>query len=246
MNERFAPSAIWLGLVGGIIMAATADAQYRWLTGEPQSWVLALMTVIAGIMAGVSIGALRRQARNERLGMQGEVAVAETLQQLVPHGYRILHDVQPHSSSTNGASSEGGGPNIDHVVVGPAGVFVIETKTRSKPASGGAQAVVSFNGSRVLVDGHAPDRDPLVQVLATAADVARYLHQTLRAEIRPRPVVLYPGWFVKTEQAARGSDVWVLNDPSFVKWVLNEEDRVTPLSESVIADIERALVARCR
>lgn len=51
-----------------------------------------------------------------RSGIRGEMRVAGFLAELEPDGYRVLHDV------------ELGRGNADHVVVGPAGVFVIETK----------------------------------------------------------------------------------------------------------------------
>jgi hypothetical protein len=57
------------------------------------------------------------------VGLRGEQAVAEALAQdlIVMAGYRSFHDVPGD-----------GEWNVDHVVVGPAGVFVIETKARSR------------------------------------------------------------------------------------------------------------------
>ena len=45
--------------------------------------------------------------------------------------------------------------NIDHVVVGPTGVFSIETKHWKKPA--GPDHRIFYDGRRILVDGHAPE-----------------------------------------------------------------------------------------
>ena len=62
--------------------------------------------------------------RNDRLGYLGELDVAEHLQPLLAHGYRVFHDVP----AEGGASAF----NLDHVAVGPNGVALIETKTRRK------------------------------------------------------------------------------------------------------------------
>ncbi len=51
-----------------------------------------------------------------RRGIVGEERVAELLTELEPEGYRALHDLDI------------GRGDADHVLIGPAGVFVIETK----------------------------------------------------------------------------------------------------------------------
>ncbi|HEX5753387.1 MAG TPA: nuclease-related domain-containing protein [Archangium sp.] len=51
-------------------------------------------------------------------GAEGEEHVAGLLQQLQPHGWAIEHDVKIGAR----------GANIDHLLVGPPGVFVINTK----------------------------------------------------------------------------------------------------------------------
>src|SRR5207249_11066461 len=71
--------------------------------------------------------------------LRGEQAVAEALndRSLVAASYTAFHDVQSD-----------GDWNIDHVVVGPGGVFVIETKSRSRRKAKFDQQehVVTFDG----------------------------------------------------------------------------------------------------
>jgi hypothetical protein len=66
---------------------------------------------------------LEDQMRTWRFGMRGEQAVAEALtdRSLAAAGYVAFHDLPGD-----------GKWNIDHVVVGPAGVFVLETKARPR------------------------------------------------------------------------------------------------------------------
>ena len=59
--------------------------------------------------------ALEKERESLRKGAAGEKSVAHTLNKL-PDEFRVANDVATPSG------------NLDHVVIGPTGVFVIETK----------------------------------------------------------------------------------------------------------------------
>lgn len=92
--------------------------------GSSMSWTL---TIILGI--GLTVYCLTNLLkhlnlrRSYQLGYEGEIAVGQELNQLMLDGYRVYHDFP------------GDKFNIDHIVVGPPGVFAVETKARSKPTS---------------------------------------------------------------------------------------------------------------
>ncbi|HEX6878259.1 MAG TPA: NERD domain-containing protein [Nocardioidaceae bacterium] len=63
-----------------------------------------------------------RRARNFELGALAEERTASLLDELITYGFRCLHDrAWPGTRSAN----------IDHIVVGPSGVFVVDTKNWS-------------------------------------------------------------------------------------------------------------------
>lgn len=66
------------------------------------------------------------RARNNHLGLLGEQVVGQVLDSLSSDSVRVFHDLQIRDPKRKPR-------NIDHVVLTPAGVFVIETKTRRKP-----------------------------------------------------------------------------------------------------------------
>jgi hypothetical protein len=117
------------GVIFGGIMSFTASFAL-------QEWVQAVFhtkpapvfaTVVAVVGCAVGIIGLKStvaRARNLVLGSRGEKVVADALEELRVLGYAVFHDIP------------GDGFNIDHVLVGPRGVFVIETKARKYSLSG--------------------------------------------------------------------------------------------------------------
>ena len=110
----------------------------------------------------------------------------------------------------------GDGFNIDHVLIGPTGVYTIETKTISKPSKG--QCEIVYDGETVSVNGFTPERNPIVQAKAQANWIKGFLKEVITEDLAVQPVVLYPGWFVKPQP--KSCEVWVLNPdllPGFLK-----------------------------
>ena len=104
-------------------------------------------------------------------GARGEESVAALLSAL-PSGYHVFHDV---------ACGESGG--IDHVVVGPRGLFVIETKCWS--------GKVTVEEGAVLFNGMLPSRSPIAQVRASAHALAAFLSKRLDAVPACVPIVCF-------------------------------------------------------
>lgn len=145
--------------------------------------------------AGWRLHRLRPRMRALRQGIEGEKAVGQFLERLREQGYQVFHDLI------------GEGFNVDHVLVGPAGVFTIETKTWSKPQRGDARIV--YDGSTLTVAGRVPDRDPLVQAKAQANWLRGLLFESAGRRIEVQPVVVFPGWYVEAAPGAQRA-VWVL------------------------------------
>lgn len=181
-----------------------------WLMARPVTpWATTGAAVlILGLLVADLAPRLRR-ARNYRLGLQGELHTAEWLGELARSGYRVFHDLQGERG------------NIDHIAVGPAGVLVIETKTRSK--SKGAK--VRYDGARLLVGDWDATEQFLGQARACRDDVRRRLREysEIAAQIPVRAVVAIPGWKVE-ERHASGAEVWVLNPKDRIAaWAVQEE-----------------------
>lgn len=67
----------------------------------------------------------------------------------------------------NGLRFGGGKQNLDHVIVGPAGIFVVETKNW--------KGSVEFREGKLFAGGKEPSRPPLSQVKTATAELVSYL-----------------------------------------------------------------------
>jgi hypothetical protein len=99
-----------------VAVAALAGQQFATHTGLLDPW-LAGLTTAAGAAWRLRFRA-SQPTRAWRDGARGERATARRLQRLERHGYVVLHDLQVPGSHAN----------LDHLAIGPAGVFAIDSK----------------------------------------------------------------------------------------------------------------------
>jgi hypothetical protein len=184
------------------------------------AWVVTLAALGMVAFAAFRLARLRGRLRNLRQGAEGERAVGQFLDRLAERGYRVFHDVV------------GVGFNIDHVMVSPAGVLAIETKTWSKPS--GRDARVVCNGEDIKVGGMTPERNPIVQAKAGAAWLRQLLSDSTGKRVDVHPVVLFPGWFVEQDSAGRRL-AWVLEPKALPSFLDNEPLRLNAEDLNLIA-----------
>ncbi|MDP1946968.1 MAG: nuclease-related domain-containing protein [Nitrospirota bacterium] len=167
--------------------------------------------------------------RNLRLGRDGERVVGELLEPLRGKGYRVFHDIP------------GANFNIDHAIVGPAGIFMIETKTRSK-LTGGSHKMF-YDGQAIRLEDGRSFQKPLKQARAQAQWLANLLNDGRGTTFTVRPVVVFPEWYVERTGPRSMQDVWVLNPKALGKF-LDHEPQV--LSTDAINAVSHALTQHCR
>lgn len=113
--------------------------------------------------------------------------------------------------------------NIDHVLIGPRGIYTIETKTLGKPQRGPCEIEVREDG--IHANGRLMERDAAVQAKAQA----RWLHNFLGESQFKRfvqPVVVFPGWFIKPFDM-RAAGVWMLEPKGLDRFIDNQPEVIT-------------------
>ena len=156
-----------------------------------------------------------------RIDYDAEVEVGTALDQLVSQGYHIFHGFRKDSI------------DIDHVVVGPKGVFTIETKGHPRPSkkAGTEESTVTYNG-HVLFFPRGTDEDTVSNAERQAELISDWLGSGTGEAISARAVIVIPGWFVK-RTTSDGAPV--VNPDQFAS--LFEHIASRPLTEAQITRI---------
>lgn len=177
--------------------------------------ILALLGAGLVLILGIVLTARRvfrhfHERRNYLLGYLGEREVGESLEPLLSEGYAIFHDMP-----CEGARKDF---NIDHVVVGPTGLFAIETKTRRKGRAreGYREHEVIYDGKR-LVWPWAEEDFALVQAQNAAEWLTQWVHKMTGKSIVAKPVLALPGWYVTTKALGPVSVQNAKNLPSCIR-----------------------------
>jgi hypothetical protein len=194
---------------------------------EALYWVLGSVLTIFLVWR---VLALIGQRRRKRIGLAGEMATGEELNRLMLDGFHVYHDFPADRF------------NIDHIVVGPSGVFAVETKARSKGSRGNrmAEAKVTYDGERLRFPSWGTT-EPIDQAKAQAAWLSKWLSGAVGEPVKATPMVAIPGWYVE-RKAPDG--IPVLN-PKQVKTYLDAKKEGV-LSESMIKRICHQLEQKCR
>lgn len=184
-------------------------------------WIVSVMAIAVCGFAGWRFVRLRPRLKAIRQGIDGEKAVGQFLDRLREQGYTVFHDIVAGSF------------NVDHVLIGTGGVFTIETKTRSKPI--GRDARVTYDGKQLLVDGKAPDRDPIVQAKSQARWLGSVLQESTGRLFPVQAVVVFPGWFIDPG-VGKPQSVWVL-EPKSLPGFLSHQAEVMSAEDGEIGDV---------
>ncbi len=187
-----------------------------------QSHVGILFFLVASVAAVLLVWGDRRLA-NFLKGAKGEEWVAHELSFLSSE-YAVF----------NGLRLGGGKQNFDHVIVGPPGVFVVETKNW--------KGSVEFREGKLYAGGKEPSRPPLKQVKAATVELASWLDDHGCGGLPVHSILCFLGTRLP-EEVMNVNGVVVCTGARLVNVL--QENFDAPLSESirlnVVDELKRAI-----
>jgi len=202
-------------LLSLLMVAMALEEWLRWyLNSPPSPFVFSVMAITAVAYSVFKIIRAKSKIKALKQGRDGEKAVGQYLEKLREHGAQIFHDVPSKEF------------NLDHVVIIKSGIYVIETKTYSKPDKG--EAKIIFTGDSVIVNGNKDNEKPIIQVKAASSWLAEMLFESTGYKFTIKPVVLFPGWYIEPTSEAKASNVWVLNPKALPTFIENSKEQLKP------------------
>jgi hypothetical protein len=187
--------------------------------------VWTVIALIASIYSVIKIFQLAFKLRNIKLGYEGERFIGEFLEGLSKDGHEVIHDI---------FDGEG---NIDHVIIGPKGIYTVETKTRMKPKRG--EISIIHNGNGISINGSPFDEKPIIQAKTQAKWLHSFIKDELEMEVYVQPVVVFPEWWVDESKSQKNPEVWVLNQNRFMGYIRNNSKQ--SLDSNSIRHVSHAL-----
>jgi hypothetical protein len=189
-----------LSFIGPFLLCAWALPKLDWTKinfglGE---WILTIFFVGMLLWAIHKITRLVAKRKRLREGLDAELMTAQLLIPLASKGCQVFHDIPAD------------GFNLDHVVIGPHAVYLIETKSRKKAGKGKQSANVEYDGKALRFPDHVSSK-PVDQARHEARWLAEFLRGAAGEKVPVVPVVALPGWYVNSTRDAHLSDVVVLN-----------------------------------
>lgn len=164
------------------------------------------------------------------LGLEGELATGEELNQLMLDGCRVFHDIPIRWG------------NIDHVVVSQSGVYSVNTKLLGKPKQGDGKAeIIVDHDQNVIRFPDRPVRIPNDKLEMEAKWLAQHLTSSVGQKVEVEPMLALPGWFIK-ERKGRGS-VYVFNPIKPKKFFVQKRQVLSP---EMVQQIAHQLEQLCR
>ena len=211
----FSPFVFWVVYLTQLLQ------QWNHTGPQPQLWLW--IAIVATVAAAIWLWRLFPIARRLNRGERGELHVVDVLEELRSEGYKPVHDIV------------GDGFNIDHVIVGPGGVFAIETKYRS-----GKGQITFRNTEGMFVGDRLEEKDCLRQARMSAAAIRDLIHDSCGRREWVTPIVVFVGeWKIRDEW--RDTDTRVFTPDKLLRYIRNQQPRLTGNEIELIAShLERS------
>ena len=231
LDDKFLETLLWTLFFGPVCYLLFSIA---WQHRMTRVFYIELAMLAVFALGGFIFLAVRtvdaiRERSDYMLGFSGERAVGEELSKLMLDGCQVFHDFPG-----------GLNWNIDHIVVAPSGIYVIETKTRRKKKAprGNRKYEINCDGESL----EPPHDKSLEQAKRNAKSLSGFLSDATGEKIWVTPILTFPGWFVV--QRGKPNPYWaVLNHKQIRGYVIGRPTKLTPQR---IQQIAHQLDQKCR
>ena len=221
------------GLLPILLIQVIGNPLTELVLTQTNQFLIVLSPFVLGVCVSYFLSRKLLNLSHNLLGLKGERLVGEMLNKLMKDGFDVFHDFP--------LEPDGKSPNLDHIVVGPNGVFAIETKTWRKPkeTSDGKNWEVAFDG-KCLKFPHFTTKKGIGQATQNARLLSKHLSASTDESIKVIPILTLPGWFVSSQSI----DPLIVVNPKQIRGAILAKDKT--IDESLQKKIAYQLELRCR
>jgi hypothetical protein len=191
--------------------------------------IVGLLFICLAVAVAAAANYSRKRLQAFMKGAKGEEIIARELS-LLPEEFTVFHGLATHKRSIMAT----GTADIDHVVVGPNGIFVVETKNW--------KGAITIKNGNLLYDGEEPTRPPLEQVKTETNALRKYLESKTQKNSHIQPILCFASNSMPHgQQGAVG--VLVCNVNQLTNVILS--DNQNPISDLIRQTIITTLKKDC-
>lgn len=233
LMDRMNLLVLLVGLLPILLIQIIGSPLTELVLSQTNQFLIILLPFVLGVCIAFFMSKKLLNLSHNLLGLKGERLVGEMLNKLMKDGFDVFHDFP--------LEPDGKSPNIDHIVVGPNGVFAIETKTWRKPkeTSDGKNWEVTFDGKQLKFP-HFTTKKGIGQATQNARLLSKHLSANTDETIRAVPILALPGWFV----SSKSIDPLIVVNPKQIRSAILAKDKT--IDESLQKKIAYQLELRCR
>lgn len=180
--------------------------KYAGRNPDPQFW--ALIALVVTVYGGFEIFRLRPGLRQVRPTERGARGVAKVLNRVKKKGFVAFHNLTGENS------------NIDHVIVGPTGIYAIKIKARM-----GRGTIDYCDENELIFGGRISDNRPLAQVRSAAYTLHGQLQGSLPGYAVKPLLVFFGNW--RVHRGAGDFDVDVVTGDQLEDYLDRQQPELT-------------------
>jgi len=191
-----------LSLIGGFALGSVLPiARLGWQPAVLVATLFWILVFLIGRWALRRMDAIDRERMSWRKGTVGEFAIANTLEAL-PDGYVVVNDL----TKTLG--------NIDHVVIGPTGIYVIDVKNWNGTVKGDGEGELLWNG-------RPPDKPAIKNMLRAVMDFQNKVKALTEKDYFVRGLIVFPIAYVEADFGST-RQIHCLRDERLIDYIQNK------------------------
>lgn len=204
-QQRYKKVAFYAALLFLIAIVIFSNLNNMTKLGLPAVIVLAVVIKLVADQIEMKGLHVKKRAKDADRGAYAEEVVYERLQDL-PDGYHAFHDIAFD------------GFNIDHVVVGSGGIFLVETKSHS--------GNVDAKGDTLLLNGTQPPKNFLNQTWSQTYQLREFLKKQTSREWNVKPILCFTRAFVSVRTPVKG--IAVVNKKYLTTYLSKQQKSLNP------------------